>query len=271
MEVMTDRKSFLQRASQQKLSIHYEKEAADGLDYLGSQEEIESGLENLEKKLGIAASTTKSFPWIWVAASAIILVTASVFLLQTTSPTKQEILANAPKPKGEELIALLESKEETKNPIPTIRRQDPPKIESNTNDALPLVEKDQPNAVALNSEPPIESDATGQPQKEKLFAGTDDQDKQMVVSDLAAPKTLAAPKKIGRGTWEEQLIHCGVWDGKENLFPTRIPATVVDGKLKLKRTPRFSDSKWNSLDSLIQNYSENDLRKGSIELLLPLR
>ena len=47
---MTDRKSFLQRASQQKLSISYEKEAADGLDYLGKDEHIEEALENLEKK-----------------------------------------------------------------------------------------------------------------------------------------------------------------------------------------------------------------------------
>ena len=47
---MKERKSFLHRASQQSLSTSYEKEAADGLDYLGNEEEIETALNDLEKK-----------------------------------------------------------------------------------------------------------------------------------------------------------------------------------------------------------------------------
>jgi hypothetical protein len=90
--------------------------------------------------------------------------------------------------------------------------------------------------------------------------------------DYSSAKNLARPKtKIGRGTWEEKLFQTGIWDGQERLFPTRIPAVIENGKIKLKRTGRFSEIEWNALDSLIQNGYENGLREGTLELILPLR
>ncbi len=267
---MTDRKSFIRRASQQKLSVSYEKEAADGLDYLGNEEEIENALNDLEKKLGISPSNKRKLTWMWVAASSVLVVSATIVWF-STRPVPTEIVAQTQQKSEEKKVQnQLEFRKDAAPSVP-LKNIDPPKIASYEDDIVPTE-----NTTFKEESPTTESVAMGQVpptqgSQREMITDADDQDKSLAASDVTMPKTLSAPRKIGKGTWEDQLLKCGVWDGKENLFPTRIPATVVDGKLKITRTNRFSESKWNSLDSLIQNYSENELRKGSIELLLPLR
>jgi hypothetical protein len=267
---MKERKSFLHRASQQSLSTSYEKEAADGLDYLGNEEEIENALNDLEKKLGISSSKNKNLTWMWVAASSVLVVSATVVWF-STRPVPAEIVAQTQQNSEEKKVQNQPKFGKDSSSAVPMKKIDPPKIASYEDDIVSTE-----NTTFKEESPPTESVAMGQAPpslgtQREMIGDADDQDKSMVASDVSMPKTLSAPRKIGKGTWEEQLLKCGIWDGKENLFPTRIPATVVDGKLKITRTNRFSESKWNSLDSLIQHYSENELRKGSIELLLPLR
>jgi len=85
---MTDRKSFLQRASQQSLSAPHEKEAADGLDYLGNQGEIEAALNGLEKRLGIVEKQGNKSLW-WKVAASILLIGGFFWIwnVKQTHPT----------------------------------------------------------------------------------------------------------------------------------------------------------------------------------------
>ena len=267
---MTDRKSFVRRASQQKLSVSYEKEAADGLDYLGNEEEIENVLNDLEKKLGISTRNNRKLTWMWVAASSVLVISATVVWF-SSRPVPTEIVAQTQQKSEEKKVQNQPEFRKDSSPSVPGKNINPPKIASYQDDIVSTENKSlqeessTTESIALSQAPPTQG------LQREMMGDADDQDKSMVASDVSMAKTLSAPRKIGKGTWEDQLLKCGVWDGKEKLFPTRIPATVVDGKLKISRTKRFSESKWNSLDSLIQNYSENELRKGSIELLLPLR
>jgi hypothetical protein len=271
---MTDRESFLQRASQQSLSAPHEKEAADGLDYLGNQEEIEAALNGLEKRLGIDEKQENQSLW-WKAAASILLIGGVFWVWNVKQTPKGEKLAEHIPPSSVEKSKSLENNSDFIPPNP--------KKEAQNTELKPQKEEQiQGNNQAMNSESK-ESDVpalefakdkreAALPISEPIPAGSYGQ----VVADdavyFSSAKNLTSPKiKIGKGTWEEKLLQTGIWDGQERLFPTRIPAVILNGKLKLIRTGRFSENKWNALDSLIQNGYENELRQGTLELILPLR
>jgi hypothetical protein len=252
---MTDRKSFLQRASQQSLLATHEKEAADGLDYIGNQGEIEAALNGLEKRLGIDEKQGNKSLW-WKVAASILLIGGFFWIWNVKQTTKEEKLAESTTPSMVERSKSLENNSDFLPPKPKKKAMN---SESKEYDVPALEFAKDEREVALPISEPVQVGSYGQ-------VVADD------AVDYSSVKNLAAPKiKIGRGTWEEKLFQTGIWDGQERLFSTRIPAVIENGKLKLKRNGRFSESKWNTLDSLIQNGYENELRQGTLELVLPLR
>jgi len=272
---MTARKSFFQRSNQHSLTHSYEKEAADGLDYLGSQEEIELELKNLEKKIGIQESKSWEISWGWMAASIVFLAGLSLFWFQPkTILEKNQIAQKKPLHSPVKKLAVMDSSPNSPKANDLVER------EIISYKLPPIIEKEISEPFSTNLNIPVEDAKVSLEEKgmasnhqpTTFRAEADDQDKNLVVSDLAAPMAASIPKKIGSNSWESKLINSGIWDGKESLFSTKIAATLINGQLKLKRTNRFSENKWNSLDSLIQlNYSDNDLRKGYLDLILPLR
>ena len=105
---MTDRESFLQRASQQSLSAPHEKEAADGLDYLGNQEEIEAALNELEKRLGIDEKQASQSLW-WKVAASVFLIGGVLWLWNLNQNPAGEKLADHTPPSSVEKSKSLEN------------------------------------------------------------------------------------------------------------------------------------------------------------------
>lgn len=271
---MKERDDFLKKSNAEALIKKHEQDAADGLDYLGNERDIKQAISDLEIRLQLQPSNPSSWK-VWVGIAALLF--AGVFtywLVPNHDFRSKEQVAMIPKVKYAPTIISNETTDSLEN--------DSKKKTQTIVCKLPIIVEEE-NADKFDdlSE---HSDAAMLPFQEPIAAQKDIEISAPKLAEAASDAPQAIEKQSNNtisgnqykklresSSWEKTLYETHVWDGNSPLQSVNIPVSVKDGKLMLKRTKRFTDTQWNTLDSLIAPFSENEIRKGCLLLTLPLR
>lgn len=272
---MKTRSEFLKRSNTEAFSKKYEQEAADGLDYLGNEREIEEALNELEARLQLRKSSSNSWK-IWSGVAAVLLAGFFAFLFIPPLNTKnfEDSALLSKKAEKTEIFSsgitdtLLA--DATQKPGIQIVKNYLPVVKQDYDHFEPESLKDKDEMATFSTTPEVSRNAS------PVTATQTDEVSVEPIPKMAQKEMITAQDQSNdklreSSSWEKSLYESGIWDGKSKLNQINIPVSVKNGKILIKRSKRFSDAQWNALDSLIAPFSENDIRKGCLLLTLPLR